>query len=221
MKNYEAHELSKIIPKMSDDEYQKLKLDIRENGFDEERPIYLFEDKILDGRHRYQACKELKVEPEFKEFKGESAVIFVISANIHRRHLTASQLAVIGNEMLPQLEEEAKKRQKLSDGRGIKGSEKVHHLKEDQGKSAEHAARLVGVNSHYIHDAKKLKEEHGDLYDDVREGTKTLQEAKREVAKSAYKDKILKVSQDKVSVPKEKYRCIVVDPPWPLKGNEE
>jgi hypothetical protein len=53
----------------------------------------MFEDMILEGRNRYRACLKAGVEPRFGEFKGDdaAATAFVISKNIHRRHLTAKQ----------------------------------------------------------------------------------------------------------------------------------
>jgi len=53
-------------------------------------------------------------------------------------------------EMLPWLEKEAKERQRLSEGRGIKGSQKIDYLKEQQGKATEQAAKLTGTNRQYV-----------------------------------------------------------------------
>jgi len=50
---------------------------------------------ILDGGNRYRACVEAGIEPSFIEFNGESLVAFVLSANLHRRHLSPGQQAAI------------------------------------------------------------------------------------------------------------------------------
>lgn len=77
---------------MSDEEYEILSKDIATNG--QLEPITLFEGVILDGWHRFQACAELNIEPKYKEYDGNDPVAFVLSKNLHRRHLNASQRAV-------------------------------------------------------------------------------------------------------------------------------
>src|SRR4030042_5134213 len=122
MYNLKEHGLSKRIPSMSEEEYQDLKEDIKTNGMN--NPITLYENKILDGRHRYRACTELKIEVKTEEYKGSQPLTYIISQNIKRRHLTKSQLAAVVVESLPKLEEEAKKRQATS-GKGIYGGKRL------------------------------------------------------------------------------------------------
>jgi hypothetical protein len=50
---------------------------------------------ILDGGNRYRACVEAGVNPLFVEFAGGNLVSFVLSANLHRRHMSAGQQAAI------------------------------------------------------------------------------------------------------------------------------
>ena len=51
MQDYDIHELCKLFPVMSGEQFDALIEDIRDNGL--QSPIILFEGKILDGRHRY------------------------------------------------------------------------------------------------------------------------------------------------------------------------
>lgn len=89
----ELHPLCTLFPRMSGAEFDALKADIVANGMRE--PIVVHAGLILDGGNRYRACIEAGVEPELKEFTGGNAVSFVLSANLHRRHLTPGQQAVI------------------------------------------------------------------------------------------------------------------------------
>ena len=58
-------------------------------------PIVLFEKRILDGRNRAAACESAGREPRYVEFEGtrEEALMFVVSHNLKRRHLTKQAVA--------------------------------------------------------------------------------------------------------------------------------
>ena len=85
---------------MEGDEYAALVEDIRLNGLRE--PIWVDQHgRILDGRNRMRACMEAGVPCNKKTFEGDDDAIlrFVISKNLHRRHLDASQRALIAAEL--------------------------------------------------------------------------------------------------------------------------
>ncbi len=95
-KQIENHVLADIFPMLDPESFDLLVEDIKSNGLIQK--IYLYENKILDGRNRYRACLKAGVTPEFEEFKGRDALSFVVSANLHRRHLTTDQkLKVVEN----------------------------------------------------------------------------------------------------------------------------
>ena len=86
------HPLSAAFPSMSAEDFQALKDDIDNNG--QREPVMLLEGMVLDGWHRYRACVELGIKPtQFKFPEGDDPVAFVISHNLHRRHLTPTQRA--------------------------------------------------------------------------------------------------------------------------------
>lgn len=91
------HELSCIFPLLSDADLAALADDIEANGLGE--PIVLFEGKILDGRNRYRACMSKGIDPRTIQFDGADPLAFVLSKNLHRRHLTESQRAMVAAEL--------------------------------------------------------------------------------------------------------------------------
>jgi len=52
------------------------------------------------------------------------------------------------------LESEAKERQKLSQGRGKKGVEKIPQV--NKGKARDKAGEIIGVNRQYVSDVKEV-----------------------------------------------------------------
>jgi ParB-like chromosome segregation protein Spo0J len=100
------HPAALVLPEMTEQEYRELVDDIREHG--QREPISEDEDgRILDGGHRWRACQELGIEPNIVRhappFDGPELeawkIQFVISRNIHRRHLTTTQRAAIAAEL--------------------------------------------------------------------------------------------------------------------------
>jgi len=86
------HPLSAAFPAMSADDFAALTADVKANG--QREPIIVFEGMVLDGWHRYRACNDLGVKPQQFSFPADKdPVAFVLSQNLHRRHLTASQRA--------------------------------------------------------------------------------------------------------------------------------
>lgn len=91
--SYELHPLCTLFPRVDGSEFQSLVLDISENGLRE--PITLSNGMVLDGGNRYRACLEAGITPTFEEYTGDNIVTFVLSKNLHRRHLSAGQQAAI------------------------------------------------------------------------------------------------------------------------------
>ncbi len=107
--NLQPHPAADLFPMMEGEEFAALVADIREHGL--RIPILITESNhILDGRNRYRALKELDVtapdsdglwsdDPGSYELyrlnipgdDPDEAVQFVMSVNLHRRHLTPEQ----------------------------------------------------------------------------------------------------------------------------------
>lgn len=90
----EFHPIADVFPLMTDEEFTYLCEDIRRNDLRED--IWLWENKIVDGRNRYNACVAVGVTPRFRRWNGKGKLsAFVISLNLHRRHLSESQRAFV------------------------------------------------------------------------------------------------------------------------------
>jgi N6-adenosine-specific RNA methylase IME4 len=120
------HPFADVFPLIAGDEFDELVEDIRQNGVRD--PIMLLDGKILDGRNRYRALIELhktgelrgpgwgvydgepvgdddlnpKVARTFRQFsalESGSALEFVVSKNLQRRHLSPSQRGIVAAEL--------------------------------------------------------------------------------------------------------------------------
>ena len=93
------HEVANIFPMMTGAEFASLKADIAENGLRE--AVWLHPDgRVVDGRNRYNACTELGIAPEYRTWNGDGSLVsFVVSLNLHRRHLNESQRAMVAAKL--------------------------------------------------------------------------------------------------------------------------
>jgi hypothetical protein len=89
----ESHEYANLFPMLPEAELSTLAMDIKING--QVEPIITYRGKILDGRNRYAACGMIDMPPWLSEFSGPDPLAYVLSHNLHRRHLSESQRAMI------------------------------------------------------------------------------------------------------------------------------
>ncbi|MCH7561002.1 MAG: ParB N-terminal domain-containing protein, partial [Thaumarchaeota archaeon] len=126
-------ELFAIIPEPTKEDFLALKESIE--SVTQHKPITVWKDLvsdkifIIDGHSRYEACKQLRIEPiiEHKEFENWlDAMRYAIHVNSKRRHLTQIQkvnLALREIEIEKQL---AKERQRSTvPNKGQKGFQKM------------------------------------------------------------------------------------------------
>ncbi|MCY2945180.1 MAG: DUF4326 domain-containing protein [Planctomycetota bacterium] len=187
------HPIADVWPMMQEDQLQELAADIKKNGLIQ--PVWLYQGMILDGRNRWAACKIAGVEPKTKEYTGDEPTAFAVSLNDKRRHMNKGSLAAVAAELEPFFAEDAKRRQRASGG--DKKSELVKSVKAklpevvDNNPSVQaraEAAKSVGVGDRYVQDAKKIKAEAPEVFERLKAGKMTLQDAKREVAKKPTDD---------------------------------
>ncbi len=221
MTYYEIHPLANIFPAMAQTEFDALKADIAAYG--QREPVWLYEGKVIDGRHRQRACQELGKPVRTEVYDGFDATAFVLSLNLHRRHLNASQLAFVALEIERVEAEAAKKRQSAAGGDKRSLVEQIPQAVEvaDRGRARDRAAEAVGVNSKYVTDAKRIEREAPELAEKIKAGEATITQAKREMKEQARETRreenralIAQTPTPAVAAKGAKFATIVIDPPW-------
>lgn len=89
------HPAAEIFPVMDDVAFAALAADIAAHG--QREPILILDGQVIDGRHRLRACEQLGIEPQVREVIANDGDPYglVVSLNLHRRHLTESQRALV------------------------------------------------------------------------------------------------------------------------------
>jgi ParB-like chromosome segregation protein Spo0J len=149
-----AHPAAELFPMLSENELVALKNDIL--AHQQEYPIIVWNDMIVDGRNRFRACEMLGRKPKIKEmqFADEAAVIsYIISTNMRRRHLTESQRAMIASELA-----------NLPAHRPADGSAPIGALTQDA------AAEQMQVSRRSVQRAAEVQEKAPDLAGKVKSG---------------------------------------------------
>ena len=224
------HPTADLFPLLDGQEYVELRDDIAKNGLLE--AIWLHQDgSIIDGRNRHRACIETLTRPTFRTWTGDGSLVsFVVSLNLKRRHLTASQRGVIALDVLPMLEEEAKERQVEAVHRRHLDMEKIPEL--ETGNARDQAADMFQVNAHYVQDAKRIQQDAPELLEDVRSGEMTIPQAVKKVRKRKRETERAEMAQAAQDIkPSDRwqvfhadmqtwtsprqYDFIITDPPYP------
>lgn len=167
--NYEFHEYANLFPLMSDEEHSALVEDMSKNGYDERYPVMIYHKQILDGRNRFLAAQEAGVEPRFAEFYtafDDEALDYVIRSNLHRRHLTPGQRAVVAARMA-----------NMRHG-GDRKSDQAANLRLDI--SQAEAAKTMGVSERSVNEVKAIEQIAPELIKEIENGFYTINEAKKQ-----------------------------------------
>lgn len=229
-----AHPAADLFPMLSEAELQQMAADMEAHG--QRHPVIITRDPktgkdvILDGRNRTAAYALIK-NPKFKlktvRWADEgnpdaSPTRFVVSLNIHRRHLSESQRGLIAAELVHLFAAEAKARQRAAGGDrrsvsapGREAVAKPTAQKVKGGKATEAAGAALGVSSRTVERAKAVhaKASREDI-EAIRAGKKTIKKVERELKKKT------QLAQIRVYRPPEgKFQLITTDFPWKYRDD--
>ena len=153
------HDAANIFP-MDDENIDALAEDIKQHN--QLCPIEIYEGKILDGRRRWMACRFAGVEPEFVDVSPDDPISYVLSLNLHRRHLSATQMSMVAARARDIYDRDAEKRMLA----GKKQENPPVNLPEGRSDARDAAGEAVGVSGKSVdygtkvlkHGSKKLIE---------------------------------------------------------------
>jgi ParB-like chromosome segregation protein Spo0J len=160
-----VHPVAALFPMMTGQEFTELVADIKANGL--VNPIIRQGDTLIDGRNRMAACERAGVTPRFTEFTGDDPTAFIISANIHRRHLKESQRAIIAGRIA---------NMKLGDNQHTKEGALI-----EAPISQPQAAAMLNVSRASVQRAAAIERDAPELAQQVLEGKMSVHAAKKQI----------------------------------------
>ena len=147
-------EYAALVPPQTKEEYKAMKQSIKEIGL--LNPLLRNQNGVLlDGYHRFKACKELGISPAYKIINTKNKHeenLFVIDSNLKRRQLNNFRKAQLALKAKPIFEEIAKRNMSL----GGKGSKCLEPLSE-YGVN-EQIGKLAGVSHETIRKVEHIQE---------------------------------------------------------------
>jgi hypothetical protein len=222
------HPFANLFPELPKEDLEKLSKDIAENG--QRLPIIRWKGQIIDGRNRLLACEMAKIDPVIKDkddaFESDADVAdFICSMNLNRRHLNASERAVIALALAEERkkanededeDEEVEEETKQGDdvpqeadqpapesetgkpfkpGKKPKTEKEKKEKKEKQKEVVKNAAKEAGVSESYVYKAGKVKDESPEKFEEIKKGEKTVSAAFQEVTAPDSEDEPAKLKK--------------------------
>jgi ParB-like chromosome segregation protein Spo0J len=152
-KELAIHPVADLFPPLPPEDFAALVEDIRHRGV--KVPILVHKGYIIDGRHRYMACRQLGKKCPSVEWNGQDPWLEAQSRNLLRRHLRKEQvyaIRLLAAARFPEVaasmasvREDAKKRKAQAKGqrRGVKALSRAHDRHRE---SADAIGAQIGVS---------------------------------------------------------------------------
>jgi protein gp37 len=196
------HPIADCFPMKPDAEFWELVENIRKDGVVD--PILREKGTklLIDGRNRLLALsitnslfRVADVEPGF-------VIATVVAKNIHGKQHDASQRGMIAQNLLPFYQDEAKERQRLSEGQGVKGMVKLPQVK-----ARDAAGKAAGVSGTYVTKASDIVLVDKQLAADVLNGKVKISVAHAQIKDQA---KAIKAEVKAITLSNEKPQVAIV-----------
>jgi len=223
----EFHPVANIFPMLGEAELQALAADIKAHGQREAIILHPDCERIIDGRNRHRACELAGVDGWYEYWSAEECgplLPYVVSLNVHRRHLDASQRSMVAAEIATMKQGERTDTQPSASLQKVSVSEASELMSvsprstqaarkvKEQGAPELVAAVVQGAIT--VSDAATILDEPVEVQQEivrrVEAGEKTAKKAKAKIKRKAKVEAAQAIRFDSPTV----YNVLYADPPW-------
>jgi hypothetical protein len=178
-----VHPVAALFPLLEGVEFEQLVESIKTDGLLE--AIWIWRGQLVEGRNRERACEAADVKPRYRELEAQDeaeVVRFILAKNVRRRHLTASQRAMLANNLRPYYEAAAKERQREAGGdkksADAQNPRPEFRAGDDRSERTDHRlASLFAVGHDLVSRAHKIAQSSPELAKEVLTGAITVNAA--------------------------------------------
>ena len=225
-------EIQAIIPKLSDEEYTQLEQNILRDGCLDPLITATVDgvaNTLLDGHNRIKICnkhgkafttKTLLNGVEEVKIDLDDAKIWVINNQFGRRNITNFTRTELVLKLEEIIELRAKQKQK-------QGGELKQISAQAPVSTRKELAKIAKVSHNTVDKVKNIKAKIKDekVLNELRAGTKTINEVHKEIKNEERKEEIKQLKEDiasgKAKLPEGLFEVIVIDPPWRYGEEDE
>jgi len=227
-------EFRKLISPLSEDEYEKLEQSILKDKCRDSLVIWKERQILLDGHNRLDICQKHSLRFKIIEISlanRKDARIWIRWNQLGRRNLTEDQRAIQVAALVQEIAAESKKERASKAGRvggkiagkgrpkgiGLLDTSANKPIDQQSKTGIRHAAsKQAGISERKIRKATELLKTDPGLASKVQQGETTLRAASKEIDDKSLQRQRQKAKIEAPAIPSGTYRCIVIDPPWPV-----
>jgi len=221
-------ELEALIPPLTTEEYKQLERNILEEGIRD--PLVTWNGILVDGHNRYRIAQEFDIDfvTVEKEFADMNAVKeWMINNQFGRRNLNKYQRSFLALLLEDVYNEKAKKKMKLSEGKGM---QKSADLKQPEFIVRKELGKVANVSHDTISKVKKIESVASpEIKAKLITGQISINEAFKEIKKEEKKVERVELIQKQIEDIEQGllpdlvglFDVVSVDPPWPYEAESK